>query len=96
MRIPSSVTIGVHRFKVREGTEDETTAHGRMGFFDCKKGEIVIAPGFPKPAQFETYIHELVEAVNWVYDLNLPHPTIQDLAIGMANAYVSGKGRLGG
>ena len=38
----------------------------------------------------ESFVHETVEAIDALYDLNLPHQTITTLATALYQAYTSG------
>lgn len=38
----------------------------------------------------ENFVHETIEAINGLYDLNLPHQTITTLATALYQAYSSG------
>jgi hypothetical protein len=45
--------------------------------------DIRVSPHLKDPAFVEVTIHELIEAINMIYDLELPHSSIQTLGVAL-------------
>lgn len=76
MTIPPYVEIGGHHIPVEIGPCD-SDAIGE--FYHYKKWKIVIEGDMDVALTEETLIHEIIEVANHIYELNLPHRTIQTL-----------------
>lgn len=85
-KIPKEVDIGPHTIPVKIQHLDDNA--GEYHFGDM---EIRISDGMKETAQHETYWHEIVEAVNHIYELGLPHRSIQILGAGIAQAIKSSR-----
>jgi hypothetical protein len=83
--IPKSLTVGPHEIAVVRGPLEDA---GQFSFGDL---EIRINDGLKPSAQFETLTHEIFEAINLVYELGLPHRSIQILGAAMAQVIKSAK-----
>lgn len=84
--IPRQVQIAGHRIPIRSAdcSDDEAA-----GLFHSKRMEILLDPNQTQ-SQFEsTFIHELIEAINHIYALEIPHPVIQTLGEALHQALTS-------
>ena len=81
MKIPGKIKMGGHTISValRELDEDH-------GYFDSAKLEIHIDNRSPASLQWETFIHEIIEAACFFTETKLPHPTIQSFGLLMSQA----------
>lgn len=86
MKIPKKIKMGGHIITVtlRELDEDH-------GYFDSAKLEIHIDSKSPESLQQETFIHEILEAVCFFTETELPHPTIQSFGLLIAQALSGSK-----
>jgi hypothetical protein len=84
--IPQTTFIGGHRVKVKKKKIWETD--NAAGYY--YQGNIYLDPRNTPSDQQETYIHELIEAINHKYDLKLAHHKIQSLALALHQALTSG------
>ena len=81
--------MGGHTISVtlRElGKEEIDGTVGVFGYFDCEKLEIHIDNKSPDSLQWETFIHEIIEAACFFTETKLPHPTIQSFGLLMSQA----------
>jgi hypothetical protein len=62
-------------------------ARGECEFHDDESMVIRIDPDLKDHAFIEVLFHEMIEAANGVFDLELPHPTIQTLGVAMAQCF---------
>ena len=88
--IPNELEIGGHIVTVRrvvDCTSDE--GHALYGYFAPVAKEIVLDKGLEGAELVDTYIHELLEAVNHITNFDLPHYVIQTVATLMAQALTS-------
>ena len=65
-------------------TPTSRDARGECEFRSDESMVIRVDPTLGNRAFMEVFIHELVEAANGVYALELPHPTIQTLGVGIS------------
>ena len=86
MKIPEKIKMGGHIISVtvRELDEDH-------GYFDSAKLEIHIDNSSPISLQWETFIHEIIEAACFLTETKLPHPTIQSFGLLIAQALSGSK-----
>lgn len=89
--IPETTSIGGHDITV-ELVEDEALPEDYGEYVDILK-KIRINRVGQRSDREETYIHEIIEAVDTIFHLELPHSAIQTLGAGIYQALVSGKGR---
>ena len=95
MHYPDTVQVGAASVKVRVhnsfilGTHDGKHIVGK---YDGKNRTIdIIDDGDHKELTGETFVHELVEAVNSIYQLELDHRVIATLGVGLYQALTSGQ-----
>lgn len=79
MNIPKKVKIGAFEWSV---VYNEDLMHGRQERGCCrpKTAQIDIDPGYHKAGQEETFIHELLEAITYQYDITIEHKDLSNLA----------------
>jgi len=68
--IPKEIKIGSHTIPVKFV---EDYMDGAMGLWDSEKDIIYIRNGMPESRTFTVFIHECLEAINDLYDLDLSH-----------------------
>lgn len=83
--IPKILTIGPFEIKVLK-KKDLILERNSFGEYHPKLQEIWIDEGNNDQQEYETFIHEVVEAVNGIFNLQLEHDKIQVLSIGIAQA----------
>ena len=89
MKIPEKIKMGGHTISVTLRELDKEKIDGSIGvfgYFDCEKLEIHIDSGSPESLQWETFIHEILEAVCFFTETKLPHPTIQAFGLLISQA----------
>ena len=59
---------------------------GVFGYFDSEKLEIHVDSNSPSSLQWETFIHEIIEAACFFTETALPHPTIQSFGLLISQA----------
>lgn len=85
VKIPSSVKIGHLTIKVVLN-KDLITERSNFGEYSPKFQEIRIDEEVLPDKKFSTFIHELVEAVNSIYFMEMNHDHIQILGVALAQA----------
>jgi|TARA_R100000808_G_scaffold7213_2_gene21314 hypothetical protein len=85
-RIPKQLTIAGHTIDVEFDELDEC-----YGLFDPMKMKIVISNDSTKSMQWETFCHELVEAINFFAEADLEHKSIQVFGLLLAQSLASFK-----
>lgn len=76
------IKIAGHHFTV-----DYVDGLADSGSTDTALNKILINKNLSKSNQESTVIHEIIEAINSIYDLNLPHQTIQTLEAALYAIY---------
>lgn len=76
------IKIGGHQFTV-----DLIDGLADSGSTDTALNKILLNKNLSKSNQQSTVIHEILEAINSIYDLNLPHQTIQTLEAALYQIY---------
>jgi len=78
MKIPGRIKVGGVPFEIilRNGTNGESTSYG-----SCNAGaqKIWVSEAVGKQQQETTLVHEVLEAINTLYELNLEHTQISCL-----------------
>ena len=85
-RIPKQYETGPHTITVQR-----CPLANAVGEFEPMALEERITPGIAEALAVETHIHEVIECANWLYELNLPHRTIQTLGAAIAQALKTGR-----
>lgn len=83
MKIPNSVTIGNLTIKIVY-VDNLLPDRDSWGEFSSKAQEIRISSGISEERVFETFFHELIEAINSIYDKKMDHDCIQTIAVALA------------
>lgn len=81
--IPAEIKIGGHYFVVGYSHSMINRITGDMmidGMCDLKNHEIVLRPGMNVNQTYSTIIHEVIEAINGLYELELEHRDITTLS----------------
>lgn len=76
MIIPKKIKIGGHYVEVKISSVDTV---GNMGGYNYGKQVIIIDKSVNESQTEETLLHEIVEAINLMYEFGLPHDKIQTL-----------------
>lgn len=76
MNIPDKVKIGGQTYRVRYDAK-MPTKRGHKGECDPMDNEITLDPLMIKSQQEQTFIHEILEAINFEYPVNLEHTQIE-------------------
>ena len=92
MQIPETFQLGGHVFTVV--LDDELPSTRVMG--ECNTGtkKVRLASWMKDTQLEETYIHEIIESISLLHELNIDHSKICTLAVGIHQALTSGQGRL--
>ncbi len=88
--LPSSVSLGGHTIPIGRvdtvpGDDDEHV----FGLYDEKTMSIQIRKDLSPSMAGEVFWHEVVEAINDMYELRLPHPKIQTLGVALHQVFQS-------
>lgn len=77
MKMPDSIKIGAHSFDVKivPNLKDDS-AHNCCGRCNGSEQKIEINPCYPQSCQEATLIHEIIEGINYLYELGLEHHQI--------------------
>jgi hypothetical protein len=80
MEIPETIKIGAHVFTVEmvQNLRNENGG-GVCGMCNGAECRIRINPGYPQSTNEATLIHEVIEAINYLYELGLEHQQITSL-----------------
>lgn len=78
---PKRLTINGKRWRVRFASKIDPQAEGRItvGYCDAAALEIVILKGQPLDDILETFIHEVLHAIEASYGVKIPHKIIYGL-----------------
>jgi len=89
VKIPKEIKMGGHKLEVVMRNLDKEKIDGDVGvfgYFDAENLEIHINTTAPKSVQWETFIHEIIEATCFFTETQLPHPTIQAFGLLISQA----------
>ena len=89
MKIPKKIEMGGHMISVIKRNLDNEKIDGScgvFGYFATEKLEIHINSSSPESLQWETFIHEIIEATCFFTETPLPHPTIQSFGLLISQA----------
>lgn len=73
MRIPETLKIGGKEIKVSLAKPGAVDGNVAMWFPDTFEIKIEDLPNAPDQRKEEAFLHETLEAINSIYELNLPH-----------------------
>ena len=87
--MPKTVRIGCYQFDVRVGTYEDHEQEGTYGHMNSFQKRISLRPGMTSQQAANTFIHEVIHAVHWVYGLlrhpDEPQPTEEEYTMLTAN-----------
>lgn len=90
MTIPNQVKLGGLILKV-ELVDNLASNRDRFGEFSPLEQVIRIDRILPEDKREETLLHEIIEALNCYYYLDMPHHAIQALSVGLHQAIKDNK-----
>jgi len=76
LKLPEFISLGGHRIKVVRQKGLISTAEA-YGIFDCEQLLISLDGDLEGSLLWETFFHEIVEALNFFAEAELEHQTIQ-------------------
>jgi len=79
MKLPKEVKIGGLSYKVEEKDLNKEECNNNCGYCRTTEELIVINSELPDNVKESTLLHEIIEALNYNYQLELPHATIMTL-----------------
>ena len=90
-KLPKSIEIGGHtiRIELDDTLGDRGESYGQW-HGSCNL--IVIDPRYGEETTSETFLHEVIEAINGKTEMGLTHPQIQTIALLLHQALISGRG----
>ena len=74
MQLPGSVRLGAHRIEI---VRKDLNSEEAFGVFDSENLTITLDTNLSGTLLWETFFHEIMEALNFFADANLEHKTIQ-------------------
>ena len=89
MKIPQCIKMGGHEISIIKRNLDKEPVDGAIGvfgYFDSEKLEIHINLTAPESVQWETFVHEIIEATCFFTETPLPHSTIQSFGLLISQA----------
>jgi hypothetical protein len=89
-----TLALGAYSIRVRYLPEIIEDGDECDGLWCPAEKEIRLKDSLPPKEEIETLLHEVVEAINTLYDLELTHQTITTLGMGLLQA-LAGKLHLG-
>jgi len=78
-RIPRKIRIGHFIVQVKVVNPKSMIYDDSFGEMNYEKLEIKIDKTSAAAMQYSTFIHELLEAINYIYELKLPHHKLTTL-----------------
>jgi hypothetical protein len=89
MKLPKHINLGGHEIRIEP--QPGLAKLGECGHFEMGSLIIRIDTDMPETLVQETLLHEIVEAINALYELELAHRTIQILGTALHQALASEK-----
>lgn len=80
MALPKKIQVAGHAIRV-ERPKNLKAVNSEYGYFDPDTLTIYIDAGLEGDHEGELLFHELIEAANILFELSLPHQTIQILGV---------------
>jgi len=89
MEIPSKIQIGGHEIKVvmKQDLVEHSEAYG---MWDLDKMSIYLDKSLSDSLAWETFWHEVIEALNHFAEAEMEHKTIQTFGVLLHQVFVSG------
>jgi hypothetical protein len=94
VRIPDTIRIGAQDYSV--SVSDVPGSHGNFGECNHSKLTIEIDSSSPPPRQQQTFIHEIVEALDFELNIGLKHHQVELLEGGLYGLIRDNPGLFGG
>ena len=85
-----TVKIGGHIYKIKY-KRGLARLHDAAGMSCASTLDITLDPDGKKSHIDEVFWHEVIEQINYLYELNLPHPTISVLGSGLQQVLTDNK-----
>ena len=82
MQMPSNLKIGGFQWNVKE-VENLMNDREHLGEMAPRTQEISIEKGSSEQQKEETLLHEIIEVLNWMYNINLEHYQIELLGVSL-------------
>ena len=82
MKIPNIIKIGGFHWNVRE-VENLMIDREHLGEMAPRTQEISIEKGSSEQQKEETLLHEIIEVLNWMYNIKLEHYQIELLGVSL-------------
>lgn len=79
MNIPNKVKIGGHNYAIKFKNLDRDEQASNCGYCKPSLNEIVINTEITGQQQASTLLHEIIEVINWLNQLELEHHKIQSI-----------------
>lgn len=79
MNIPDKIKIGGYIVEVKE-QEHLTLERANQGEYHPMTQEIFIDPAMTEQQKQETFIHEVLEAITSIYDIDIEHKDLSNIA----------------
>lgn len=88
------VKIGGHTYRIRRHDAWMDAQNDTLGSVVFNRQEILLdtSPEITKSRRDETLLHEIIEALNYHSELNLPHPTMTVLSESLYQVLVDNDG----
>lgn len=80
MPVPKAIKIAGHRIAIKR-PKNLKSVNSEYGYFDPDSMTIYIDAGVEGDHEGELFFHEAIEAANVLFELGLPHQTIQILGV---------------
>ena len=88
--VPQTIKVGPHTVRVLFSHEEcNQPDYAVFGCFKIQDLEIVLDPQQGDTMLLDTFMYEVIEAINGIYGLELPHPTIQTLGVALSQVLSS-------
>ena len=82
MKIPGNLKIGGFQWNVKE-VENLMNDRELLGEMAPREQEIIIEKGSSEQQKEETLLHEIIEVLNWMYNIKLEHYQIELLGVSL-------------
>lgn len=66
--IPKSIKVGCYKFRIEVLEADDAEASAEFGHMNSVNQKIRLRPGMTAQNLADTFIHEVIHAINWLFD----------------------------
>lgn len=94
-KLPRQIDICGVIYSVRQEKNPNADEKAALGYCLPRRQEIVIKSGQTEQSRDSTLLHEIIEAVNVIYCLNLRHRQIELLEVGLYQALKTNRIKFG-